>query len=201
MWNLILSGIINIITLCNLNLSCRNVIIGLLCYISSVIFHHNRENTRKHSSRMHTFRSSGRRGGVSAQCMLGYLPGGVCPSACWDTCWRVSAPVHAGIPARGCLGYNPLPWTEFLTHACENITFPQLLLRTVIIGVDVITYCMHGCILRGFSLIHWMTDLACANFTNCFKTYLLMTALVVSVSVQQKENDRKMFWMIYDIVL
>ena len=23
-------------------------------------------------------------------------------------------------------------WTEFLTHACENITFPQLLLRTVI---------------------------------------------------------------------
>ena len=22
-------------------------------------------------------------------------------------------------------------WTEFLTHACENITFPQLLLRTV----------------------------------------------------------------------
>ena len=26
--------------------------------------------------------------------------------------------------------YTPL-WTEFLTHACENITFPQLLLRTV----------------------------------------------------------------------
>ena len=22
-------------------------------------------------------------------------------------------------------------WTEFLTHSCENITFPQLLLRTV----------------------------------------------------------------------
>ena len=39
-----------------------------------------------------------------AQCMLGYLPPG---------------PVHAGI--------NPSPpWTEFLTHACENITFPQL---------------------------------------------------------------------------
>ena len=27
--------------------------------------------------------------------------------------------------------YTPL-WTEFLTHACENITFPQLLLWTVI---------------------------------------------------------------------
>ena len=26
---------------------------------------------------------------------------------------------------------SPPPWTEFLTHACENITFPQLLLRTV----------------------------------------------------------------------
>ena len=26
----------------------------------------------------------------------------------------------------------PPPWTEFLTHACENITFPQLLLRMVI---------------------------------------------------------------------
>ena len=28
--------------------------------------------------------------------------------------------------------YAPPPlWTEFLTHACENITFPQLLLRAV----------------------------------------------------------------------
>ena len=25
----------------------------------------------------------------------------------------------------------PSPWTEFLAHACENITFVQLLLRTV----------------------------------------------------------------------
>ena len=29
-------------------------------------------------------------------------------------------------------GRHPLLWTEFLTHACENITFPQLPLRTVI---------------------------------------------------------------------
>ena len=33
-------------------------------------------------------------------------------------------------PAHCILGYI-LPWTEFLTHACENITFPQLLLRPV----------------------------------------------------------------------
>ena len=33
----------------------------------------------------------------------------------------------------GRLGADEGVWTEFLTHACENITFPQLLLRTVII--------------------------------------------------------------------
>ena len=36
---------------------------------------------------------------------------------------------------RGCMprGVYALPsWTEFLTRACENITFPQLCLRTVI---------------------------------------------------------------------
>ena len=57
--------------------------------------------------------------GVSAQ-------GGVC---------------QGGVSAWGCLprgvcleGCTPLPpWTEFLTHACGNITFPQLCLRTVII--------------------------------------------------------------------
>ena len=29
------------------------------------------------------------------------------------------------LPAHYMLGYNPPhpPWTEFLTHACENITF------------------------------------------------------------------------------
>ena len=59
--------------------------------------------------------------------------------------WWVSAtlpsPVHAGIhpPAHCMLGYtsptqcsaswDTPPWT----HACENITFPQLLLRTVMI--------------------------------------------------------------------
>ena len=30
---------------------------------------------------------------------------------------------------------SPL-WTEFVTHSCENITFPQLLLRTVKKTVD-----------------------------------------------------------------
>ena len=46
----------------------------------------------------------------------GCLSRGVCPEV------GVSATVHAGI--------HPL-WTEFLTHACENITFPQLCLQMV----------------------------------------------------------------------
>ena len=33
-------------------------------------------------------------------------------------------------PSHACPSLPP-PWAEFLTHACENITFPQLLLRTV----------------------------------------------------------------------
>ena len=35
----------------------------------------------------------------------------------------------------GRLGADGGVWTEFLTHACENITVPQLLLRTVIISI------------------------------------------------------------------
>ena len=64
----------------------------------------------KHSSRMHTIRCSGRRGG------------------------GVSALVHAGIPARGCLlqcmlGYTP----PLVDRIFDSITFPQLLLQTVTI--------------------------------------------------------------------
>ena len=55
--------------------------------------------------------------GVSAQ--RGCLPGGVCPR---------------GVSAWG--GVHLLPWTEFLTHACENITFRQLRLRMVNINFD-----------------------------------------------------------------
>ena len=37
-----------------------------------------------------------------------------------------------GVCLRGpCVACSPPLWTEFLTHACENITFPQLLLRAV----------------------------------------------------------------------
>ena len=61
-------------------------------------------------------------GGVSPR-------GGVCPRGCLprgvSAQEGVSAPVHAGIHTTPS---SPL-WTEFLTHACENITFPQLRCR------------------------------------------------------------------------
>ena len=48
----------------------------------------------------------------------GYTPA---PIACWDT-----------QPLSHCmLGYTLPLWTEGMTHAFENITFPQLLLRAV----------------------------------------------------------------------
>ena len=51
-------------------------------------------------------------------CATGCLPGGVCPGGCLPQCMP---------------GYTPRPlWTEFFKHASENITFPQLRLRTVI---------------------------------------------------------------------
>ena len=67
------------------------------------------------------------------------------PSCIWCYLYVVPAPTeteeqcsclyNAGhVTWRSMLGYTPHPplWTEFLTHTCENITFPQLLLRAVI---------------------------------------------------------------------
>ena len=74
--------------------------------------------------------------------------GGVClfQCVCWGVCPGGCLPGGVqGVSAEGVHpqqkppGHTPLfiacwdtpPWTEFLTHACENITFPQLLLRSV----------------------------------------------------------------------
>ena len=91
-----------------------------------------------HSSRVRTVHCSIRLG-------AGCLPGGVClgvsaqgVSAQGGVCLGVSAQgvsAQGGVCAGGCLprGVSTPPplLTEFLTQACENITFPQLLLRTV----------------------------------------------------------------------
>ena len=65
----------------------------------------NTLNTRMHSSRMRTVRSSGAvEGGVSQHALGGGVcPGGCLPSACWDT-----------------------PPVDRMTDACKNITLPQL---------------------------------------------------------------------------
>ena len=98
-----------------------------------------------HSSRMHTLRCSGHmlvEGGV--------CPGGVCPGVSAKGClprgisaqggvWTRGVCLWSGVPPGGgclrrgmcvsqhALRQTPPPlWTEFLTHACENITFLQL---------------------------------------------------------------------------
>ena len=81
------------------------------------------------------------------------IPEGCVPSAGVAVCQREGVSACQGsVSARGCLpargvclpegggvclvfprgvsGRHP-PWTEFLTHACENITFLQLRLQTV----------------------------------------------------------------------
>ena len=96
--------------------------------------------------------------GVGCVCPGGVYPGlgGVCPgggrglhrgmsawgmsaygvSAQWVSAWGVSTQEGGVYPSMQ-WGRHPLLWTEFLTHACENITFPQLPLWTVKIFKEV----------------------------------------------------------------
>ena len=85
--------------------------------------------TTMHSSTMHTVHCSGH-----------LRRGGICPEVCaQDRVCASGLRVSRGcLPregvSRGCIpacnGADIPRWTEFLIHACENITFPQLLLRT-----------------------------------------------------------------------
>ena len=67
-----------------------------------------------------------------------YIPVGCVPSAAVAVSPATHAPA-THIPCHACLPCHAWPpavhatplWTEFLTHACENITFPQLLFQTV----------------------------------------------------------------------
>ena len=94
-----------------------------------------------YSSRMRTVRCSGR------------LWGGRCPGSCvqggvsW-VCVCVQGGVSGGCVQRG--GNTSALWTEFLTHACENITFPQLLLRTVTNSCNWFPYSSFGHIISSF---------------------------------------------------
>ena len=64
--------------------------------------------------------------------------------------------------AGGCLPrgmYTSPLWTEFLTHTCENITFPQLSLRTVktIDGQDVCSFKFAHC-KKGLAVVTFVVD-------------------------------------------
>ena len=83
------------------------------------------------------------RGCMTTGCLPreGCLPrgsaGGVCPGEC--------LPGGSVCPGEGYLHrgvwQTPLLWTEFLTHACVNITFPQLRLRMVKSGHQEVSRC------------------------------------------------------------
>ena len=89
-----------------------------------------------HSSRMHTARAlTISRGGVPVWSRGVYLPGPggwyvPGPRGCTCLVWGVYVPGPGGVPAwspgGGAVPGQVLPpWTEFLTHASENITLPQ----------------------------------------------------------------------------
>ena len=77
--------------------------------------------------------------GVCVQVEGCVCPEGVCVCVCPEgVCVCVSGRLSRGCTppqiqrhTPGPRGRHP-PWTEGMTHACENITFPQLLLRAVI---------------------------------------------------------------------
>ena len=72
---------------------------------------------RMHSRRMRTVRSSSRLPGEGDVCPEGCLPRGCLPG------WGEGGvcPVYPSIH-----WVKHPPWTDFLTHACENITFQQV---------------------------------------------------------------------------
>ena len=84
------------------------------------------------------------------------IPVGCLPPASWPLCPGVRVRRGGGervwdpwgecvspgrCVSRGCT--YPLPWTEGMTHACENITFPQLLLWAV--KMDLLLYRAFRC--------------------------------------------------------
>ena len=128
----------------------------------------NKTRTRMHSSRMRTVRCSDRRGwGVCPE-------GGVCQEVCIPACTEAD---------------TPPPWTEFLTHVCENITFPQLCCgRQKWHFPDQLTRCRLS-VLRGIKptkadckLCHWTTTFICEYQSKWHRSMWLTLSKVLKAS-------------------
>ena len=106
--------------------------------------------TRMHSSRMRTVRCSGRLSchacptPLPCTPLLPCMPHHAHPLPCMPHP-TMHNPCHTPYHACSPLPCIPPLWTEFLSHACENITYPQLLLRMVIMD-----YCIpHSPVMKG----------------------------------------------------
>ena len=112
-----------------------------MVFCISTILKDNSDKTRRmHSSRMCTACSltasrSIRRGRGVVHALWGIRAQGRCVCLWGHACPEWCACLGGGLCAQGvCMrALGACPWTEFLTRACENITFPQLPLRAVII--------------------------------------------------------------------
>ena len=103
--------------------------------------------TRMHSSRMSTDRCSGRLSCHALPLPAMHAPYHACPLV-----------MHAATCPPACMPPQPPPrmallWTEFLTHTCENITFPQLLLRTLKMSIKY----------QGVKEFHMLARVGCCN--------------------------------------
>ena len=76
---------------------------------------------------------------------------------------------------------HPPPWTEFLTHACENITFAQLLLRMVINWNDL-------CFWGG---VGWVVTV---GKKMSFMTHILNVRIVKNLSLVVLHYTFTMYW-------
>ena len=109
--------------------SCRRKWYSFFLFLIHLFFL-NTFQTRMHSSRMRTVRCSSHLGGLGVCACPGVcLPGGVSGQS--GGVWLGGMSAQEGV-SQHAIGQTTPRGQNFLTHACENITFPQLFLRTVI---------------------------------------------------------------------
>ena len=74
---------------------------------------------------------------------------------------------HTSLPCMPPYTTHPL-WTEFLTHACGNITFPQLLLWTVIMTCMRVFLDISRCLKKQYLTYKFIVWLVESHLSGCF---------------------------------